>query len=361
MIDDTHTRPQAALLLTNDVADVEELPYLRYTEVVLERGHAHLRALRFATEARLDALVSDALASSRGLYRQTAAFELGPGATAHVSVSGGVLSAELAASDLDGLDAAEEWVRGAFPQLVQDEARSVSVRFWSTSSRGPRTFARTIAVPGWEEIDGNYPAAVRAGLERLLASPPRAAGGQLILWHGEPGTGKTHALRALGWEWREWCDLHYVTDPERFFGESAYMLDVLLRDDEEDDADLERWRLLVLEDTGELLASDAKERTGQGLSRLLNVVDGLIGQGLRVLVLVTTNEDLRSLHPALARPGRCAACLEFAAFPGPEADAWLRAQGAAPLGRAATLATLFAHRSGADVSERRRPVGFVHA
>ena len=44
------------------------------------------------------------------------------------------------------------------------------------------------------------------------------------------------------------------------------------------------WRLLVLEDTGALLSADARERAGQGLSRFLNVVDGLIGQGLRVLV-----------------------------------------------------------------------------
>ena len=36
----------------------------------------------------------------------------------------------------------------------------------------------------------------------------------------------------------------------------------------------------MLEDTGELLDPDAKTVIGQGLSRFLNVVDGLIGQGL---------------------------------------------------------------------------------
>ena len=69
------------------------------------------------------------------------------------------------------------------------------------------------------------------------------------------------------------------------------------------------WRLLVLEDTGELLTPDAKTVIGQGLSRFLNVVDGLIGQGLRVLVLVTTTRRsassiLPSRDPALRRERR---------------------------------------------------------
>ena len=97
--------------------------------------------------------------------------------------------------------------------------------------------------------------------------------------------------------------------------------------------------------------------TGQRLSRLLNVVDGLIGQGLRVLVLVTTNEPLRSLHPAVSRPGRCAAQVEFTAFPPQEADAWLERHGKVGDGSARTLASLFGHDTGIERSERR-PLGF---
>ena len=37
---------------------------------------------------------------------------------------------------------------------------------------------------------------------------------------------------------------------------------------------------------------------GQGLARLLNVCDGMVGQGLRILILLTTNEDLGTMHPA---------------------------------------------------------------
>jgi hypothetical protein len=112
------------------------------------------------------------------------------------------------------------------------------------------------------------------------------------------------------------------------------------------------WRVLVLEDTGELLTPDAKAVIGQGLSRFLNVVDGLIGQGLRVLVLVTTNEPIRKLHPAVARPGRCAANIEFSSLNPDEASAWLAAHGTAEgAGRSMTLAELFAYAAGRDPSE----------
>src|SRR5256886_15351988 len=101
----------------------------------------------------------------------------------------------------------------------------------------------------------------------------------------------------------------------------------LLEEGSEDDDSGRAWRVLVLEDTGELLSAEARIAVGQGLSRFLNVVDGLIGQGLRVLVLVTTNEELRKLHPAVARPGRCAANVEFKPLTGAEATAWLERHG----------------------------------
>src|SRR5439155_12387487 len=117
---------------------------------------------------------------------------------------------------------------------------------------------------------------------------------------------------------------------------------------------------LILEDTGELLTADAKQRTGQGLSRLLNVADGLLGQGLRVLVLVTTNEPLRTLHPAVGRSGRCLSNLEFPPFPADEAEGWLEAHGAVGDGGSRTLASLYARACGEDEpsGQQRQPIGF---
>jgi SpoVK/Ycf46/Vps4 family AAA+-type ATPase len=159
-----------------------------------------------------------------------------------------------------------------------------------------------------------------------------------VLWQGPPGTGKTNALRALIWEWRDRVATHYVTDPEVLLSDPGYLHAVLLGSA----GGREQWRLIVLEDAGELLAPDAKERAGQGLARLLNLTDGLIGQGLKVIVLITGNEPLERLHPAVSRPGRCAARIEFRRFDAPQAVEWLERHDAPPVEASATLADLYA-------------------
>ena len=48
-----------------------------------------------------------------------------------------------------------------------------------------------IDVPGWAEVEGNYPPLVCARVAALMSRPARDDKGRLVLWHGEPGTGKT--------------------------------------------------------------------------------------------------------------------------------------------------------------------------
>ena len=107
---------------------------------------------------------------------------------------------------------------------------------------------------------GGYAAPVAAELARLMELEDPPEGGKLILWHGAPGTGKTHALRALAHEWRDWCSLHLITDPERFVGSTMnYMMNVLMSSDPETGDD-DRHKLIVLEDAGELLSADARQK-----------------------------------------------------------------------------------------------------
>jgi hypothetical protein len=346
-------------LSTTWEVDLDYVSIARYASLVVERSLPHSSARNWATERMtLDGLFPSALMTFRDRTEKTALLDLttlvNDTCIAHVALEHETLYLRVAAQHVESLAEAEAWIRELYPETTPEREQRVAVTFWAHSERNRRS-TRTLEVPAWCDVEGNYPRRVRAQLAPMLDDGFRpSASGQLVLWHGRPGTGKTSALRALGWEWREWCRLHYVTDPETFFGTSPrYMLDLIL--DEEEDG---LWRLLVLEDIGELLAADAKLRTGQGLSRLLNVVDGMIGQGLRILVLVTTNEQAGTLNPAVARPGRCAAVVEFTEFDADEAGEWLRRNDVTVTSRPATLAELFALRAGLEPPARRR-VGFA--
>jgi hypothetical protein len=223
------------------------------------------------------------------------------------------------------------------------------VRTWYAGYQGVTSSYSDLILPSWEEIAPNYPEPTRTQLDRLMSlGPPsnESSEGKLILFHGPPGCGKTFAIRALFRAWNEWCAPELLIDPESAFGETRYLIQLLRSTAHQEPESSERlWRVLVAEDADKYLGADARASDNPALDRLLNVSDGLIGQGSRLLYLLTTNSDLAVLHAALVRPGRNLAVVEFDKFSPDEGRKWLSDEGPAPKGPS-SLAELFAIRNG---------------
>ena len=303
-----------------------ELGRLLHLRALLARGHRHivirdlerhapegvlpersvvLRTVQAQHERRTIAQVDDALVLLE-TWR----------ADAHVVVS--------ADDEQVATDVADE-IKARMPQPVSGDR--IEVVFTDDGS-GSRTMG--LDVRPWQQIAGHYPPVVSTALDRMTTYVPDAGSPRrLALWHGAPGTGKTSAVRALLHAWRGWADGVVVTDPDVLLRDGRYLRRTVLDADDDDG----RWSVFVLEDAEALLR---KETGGPAMGKLLNLADGLLGQGLRCLFLITTNEPLGRIHPAVVRPGRCLAQVEFGPLPAAQASRLLGRPVASPM----TLAEL---------------------
>ena len=229
--------------------------------------------------------------------------------------------------------------------LLEEDLTKPNVNFWYTHPTcGPRAMTKPIEVPVDDKIMFNYASSIRPELLDLVKlDPARAMGGKLILLHGIPGTGKTYFIRHLMHKWRTWCNFQYISDPENFFQNPAYLFEVTRFFDqgaipasyasyEGYEGDTEAFNhagtkstLVVLEDAGEFIESNSNnEFVAKSLNKLLNVTDGLLGQGLKLLILITTNQEAKGLDPAILRSGRCLKNIEFPELSGLDVLEWYK-------------------------------------
>lgn len=124
----------------------------------------------------------------------------------------------------------------------------------------------------------------------------------LVILHGIPGTGKTYVLRNLAQENPK--KKFYFMDKSTFeYISSDTLINFLFSNSVKES-------VFVLEDC-ETLLSDRMNTGNHLLSTILNLSDGILGDGLNIKFICTFNADISRLDEAILRKGRLKYRYEF--------------------------------------------------
>jgi len=122
--------------------------------------------------------------------------------------------------------------------------------------------------------------------------------GRIVIMEGEPGTGKTHLVRAM---LLEVPDAMFVLVPPEMVSSlgGPELLPLLIGNRHHASGPI----ILVLEDADKVLVTRGNENINS-IQSLLNLGDGILGSMLDLRIIATTNAKKLEMEAAIMRPGR---------------------------------------------------------
>lgn len=163
---------------------------------------------------------------------------------------------------------------------------------------------RKIKLPNTKNIDicNHYNDSLAPIHQKLLNDFASKKNG-LVLFHGNPGTGKTTYIHHLISCLPE-CTFMYISQKDvQSLSDPSYISSLFL---EKKDANL----VLVIEDAEDAMGQDGDSRNA-ATSTILNLADGLLGQAMNCKIIATFNKSVEGIDKALIRKGRLIANYHF--------------------------------------------------
>jgi SpoVK/Ycf46/Vps4 family AAA+-type ATPase len=127
------------------------------------------------------------------------------------------------------------------------------------------------------------------------------------LFRGEPGTGKTSFIRYLIRELKSSHRVYFLPSYEYSRVGNSALIDFF----HEERDDNPGFHFVVIMEDAEAVLLPRRGGKDFSVSGLLNLSDGLLGEGLNLHILCTVNCELSELDPAVVRPGRLRSSREF--------------------------------------------------
>lgn len=189
--------------------------------------------------------------------------------------------------------------------------------------------------------------------ERIVTALTTDSDCGIVLFHGDPGTGKTSYLKHL---------IHTISNKKLIYMppdltehlSSPGFVTFLMGEAQNS--------ILLIEDAENVLR--AREAGGsQAVSNILNISDGILGDVLKLQIVCTFNSKLEEIDSALTRPGRCIAEYRFEMLSTERAAALMHKVHGDDIvfdRKPMSIAEIYNYTKPRDVSKpKRRTVGFT--
>ncbi len=187
-----------------------------------------------------------------------------------------------------------------------------------------------------------------ADIDEIVTQSLKKKESGIILFHGEPGTGKTTYIKNLICRFKEKDFIFIQNDFVKDLLKPSFVTFLLQNKDS----------VLIIEDAEKVVVSRDHFSDASVVSTILQLTDGLFSDFLNIKIICTFNTNIDRIDKALLRKGRMIAKYDFAALSPEKTAALAKKLGHQGVTGSLTLADIFGYDKREFNNEDKKAIGF---